>query len=71
MDDKECCLRLLKKCGVLLYPASVCFVDGASGDSKGYVRVGAAIDTTEMAGALMEMRKFIREDFTAVTLAYS
>ncbi|PYI10950.1 aspartate aminotransferase [Aspergillus sclerotiicarbonarius CBS 121057] len=55
VDDKELCLQLLKKHGVLLCPASVCFGDGASGDFQGYVRI--------------EMRKFMSEDFKAIPLA--
>ncbi|KAH8434476.1 uncharacterized protein LDX57_012121 [Aspergillus melleus] len=69
VDDKELCLHLLKKRGVLLCSASVCFSDGDSGDFRGYVRVGAAIDTAEMAGALQEMRNFMIEDFNAIPLA--
>lgn len=38
-DGEECCLQLLKKYGVLLCPASVCFGDAASGDFQGYVCV--------------------------------
>lgn len=70
VNDREFCLRLLKKHGVLLCPASICFGDGDSGDFRGYVRVGAAIDTAEMEGALQEMRKFMSEDFNAIPLAY-
>ncbi|GKZ94751.1 hypothetical protein AnigIFM59636_008477 [Aspergillus niger] len=69
VDDKELCLQLLKKYGVLLCPADICFGDGARGDFPGYVRVGVAIDTAEMAGALQEMRKFMAEDFSAIPLA--
>lgn len=69
VDDKEFCLQLLKKYGVLLCPASVCFGDGNNGDFQGYVRVGAAIDAAEMDGALQEMRKFMSEDFSAIPLA--
>lgn len=69
VDDKEFCLQLLKKYGVLLCPASVCFSDKNSSDFRGYVRVGAAIDTAEIEGALQEMRKFMSEDFSAIPLA--
>lgn len=68
VDDKEFCLQLLKKYGVLLCPASVCFGDGDRGDFRGYVRVGAAIDIAEMEGALQEMRKFMSADFKAIPL---
>ncbi|PYH85406.1 PLP-dependent transferase [Aspergillus uvarum CBS 121591] len=70
VDDKEFCLRLLRTTGVLLCPASVCFGDGKeSADFRGFVRVGAAIDTAEMAGALREMRRFMAEGFAEVPLA--
>ncbi|CAG8927358.1 unnamed protein product [Penicillium salamii] len=68
VDDKEFCLKLLKECGVLLCPASVCFGDGDGGDFQGFVRVGAAIDTAEMEGALQQMRLFMRSHFSAVPL---
>ena len=69
VDDKELCLRLLNKYGVLLCPASVCFSDRASRDFQGYVRVGVAIDRAEMAGALCEMRKFMSQDFEDIPFA--
>jgi aspartate/methionine/tyrosine aminotransferase len=71
VDDKGFCHQLLKKYGVLLCPASVCFGDKDSGDFRGYVRVGAAIDTAEMEGALQEMRKFMSEDFNTIPLVHN
>lgn len=71
VDDKEFCLQLLHRTGVLLCPASVCFGDGSAGDFQGYVRVGAAIDTAEMEGALQQMRLFMRESFSDVPLVKS
>ncbi|KAL3431419.1 pyridoxal phosphate-dependent transferase [Aspergillus tetrazonus] len=69
VDDKELCLSLLSKYGVLLCPASVCFSDGASLDFQGYVCVGVAIDKAEMANALCEMRKIMSEDFENILFA--
>lgn len=64
VNDRELCLQLLDKTGVLLVPASLCY-----GDFHGYVRVGCAIDNKEFEGGLTAMREFMKTHFVCVPLA--